>query len=212
MKILPLLISTFSCLSLTHALGSGHMPSGIAAAVDTQLVTKVKNYLMPMILTYINNEKLPRMEFDGGYVEDVQLDLFVKSNNSLQLNFSEAINGGILTASDIGGTVTANVKYRALFVNVKAKAIVTFDDNAITLYGELPFTNQTVDGRVLPRVDVQQFDINFDTKKIHIDLEGSLLADIIAIIVRAFKTSILKAISKVIDQEVPALVQESINE
>jgi len=117
------------------------MASGIAAAVDTQLVTKVKNYLMPMILTYINNEKLPRMEFDGGYVEDVQLDLFVKSNNSLQLNFSEAINGGILTASDIGGTVTANVKYRALFVNVKAKAIVTFDDNAITLYGELPFTN-----------------------------------------------------------------------
>jgi hypothetical protein len=152
------------------------------------------------------------MDFDGGYVENVKLDLYVKSNNSLQLNFSEAINGGILTASDIGGSVTADVKYRALFIPVKAKAIVTFDDNAITLYSELPFTDQVINNRTLPRVDVKSFDINFDTKKIHINLEGSLLADIIAVIVRAFKTSILKAISKVIDQEVPTLVQESIND
>jgi hypothetical protein len=195
-----------------EASGFGNIPSGIAAAVDTQLVMKVKNYLMPMILEYINNERLPRMDFDGGYVENVKLDLYVKSNNSLQLNFSEAINGGILTASDIGGSVTADVKYRALFIPVKAKAIVTFDDNAITLYSELPFTDQVINNRTLPRVDVKSFDINFDTKKIHINLEGSLLADIIAVIVRAFKTSILKAISKVIDQEVPTLVQESIND
>ena len=59
---------------------------------------------------------------------------------------------------------------------------------------------------------VQKFDINFDTSKIHIDLDGSLLADAIALIVKAFKTKILKAIANVIDQEVPPLVEESINE
>lgn len=144
MKIPLFLVPLIFAFSSAICSGIGKFPAGIAAAVDTQLVTNVKNYIMPMILEYINNETLPRFDFDNGYVEDVKLNLFVKSNNSLQLSFNESINGGILTASDIGGSVTANVKYRALFITVKAKAIVTFDDNAVTLYGELPFTSQVV--------------------------------------------------------------------
>lgn len=89
---------------------------------------------------------------------------------------------------------------------------MTFDDNGITLTAELPFHAQNINGRNLPKIDVSNFDINFDSSKIHIDFEGSLLADIIAIFIRAFKTTILNQIRKLIDQEVPDLVQHAINE
>jgi hypothetical protein len=78
----------------------------------------------------------------------------------------------------------------------------------------MPLHTQTIKGgaRRLLRVDVSDFDLAFDTSKIHIELSGSVLADMIDKIIVLFKNVVLKAIASIIDKEVPSAIANAINE
>ncbi len=47
------------------------IPSGAAAGMDIDLVKNIKNYVMPTIIKDINDLKLPRIDYKGGYVENL---------------------------------------------------------------------------------------------------------------------------------------------
>jgi len=47
--------------------------AGVAAMVDTYLVRNVKNYIMPLIINQINQTPIPRIDFDGGYVDKINV-------------------------------------------------------------------------------------------------------------------------------------------
>lgn len=68
-----------------------------------------------------------------------------------------------------------------------------------------------VGDRSLPRIDIQNFDLHIDNSKIHIDLSGSILADVLDKIVFVFKSLIMGQISSVISKEVPKALQSAIN-
>lgn len=160
----------------------------------------------------INTVPIPRVDFDGGHVDNINLDLFVEHNDSISLAFSEAANGGILTTKDVNGMVSCSVKYKMLFITINADAKITFDQGAITMKATLPLHTQVVNQRHLLRVNVSDFDLQFDTSKIHINLTGSVLADVLDKIIFLFKNVVLKAISGVIDSEVPPALQSAIND
>ena len=60
----------------------------MAASADAELVKNVKNYIMPMILRIVNNVAVPRIDFDGGHVDNVNIDLYIQNNESIGLTFS----------------------------------------------------------------------------------------------------------------------------
>jgi hypothetical protein len=43
---------------------------------------------MPAILEQINNLKIPRIDFDGGYVDRIDINLGIRDNNSVSLAFN----------------------------------------------------------------------------------------------------------------------------
>jgi len=45
------------------------VPAGAAAGMDIDLIRNVKNYVIPDIINQINALILPRIDYNGGYVD-----------------------------------------------------------------------------------------------------------------------------------------------
>lgn len=70
-----------------------------------------------------------------------------------------------------------------------------FQQNGVTAQVVVPLHNQLVNGRLLPKVDISKFQVNFDSSKISISLSGGILAAIANIFVQIFKSTIIHLIS-----------------
>ncbi len=51
------------------------VPCGAAAGMDIYLVRNIKNYVIPYIIKEINALRLPRINYNGGYVENIVINL-----------------------------------------------------------------------------------------------------------------------------------------
>ena len=206
------IIRTLTLLLIALGLASTQrVPAGVAAAVDTELIKNVKNYVMPMIINLVNNVAVPRIEFSGGHIDSINIDLGIKNNDSISLTFNQLVNGGILTAKDIDGVISGSIRYKILFISIGADVKVTFEPGAVTITSQLPLHSQMINGRNLPRVDIQNFDLSFDPNKIHIDLSGNVLADILDKLIWIIKSVVIKEIEKVVDSQVPPKLKDVIN-
>ena len=86
------------------------VPAGAAAGMDLQLIKDVKNYVMPTIINEINALKLGRITYNGGYVENIDIKLFLASNDSVNFAFDPTLNAVVVTCSDISGHIYGNFR------------------------------------------------------------------------------------------------------
>mgnify|MGYP003339053150 CR=1 FL=1 len=70
--------------------------------------------------------------------------------------------------------------------------------------------NQLVNGRYLPKIEVTNFNLGFDTSKITIYLGGGFIADIADIFTGIFKGPIIRAIANGINSNVPTSVNKAL--
>ena len=167
---------------------------------------------MPVILKQVNDMILPRIYFDGGYVDKVNINLGVRDNNSVSLAFNQKSNGAVLRAFNIEGEITGIIKYKVLFVSVDANFRVTFDYGAVSMQTTFPLGTQIVNGRQIPKVDMANFFMNIDASKIKISLSGSVIADILDKIVWTFKSVVITVIQQAINREIPPQVNAILND
>ena len=59
----------------------------------------------------------------------------------------------------------------------------------------IPVHTQVVNGRQIPKIDISNFAVTFDTRKIVISLGGGILADIADLFIGLFKSTIIKLIA-----------------
>lgn len=86
---LLLLLATIGYLSVTPAYAN---LAGIGMAVDIDVVNKIKDYAMPMVISTINSYDVGKISFDGGYVDDLKFNFQVKDLNSILVSFTGADN------------------------------------------------------------------------------------------------------------------------
>ena len=60
---------------------------------------------------------------------------------------------------------------------------------------KIPINNQLVNGRSLPKIQLTNFKLGFDTSKIKITIGGGILADIGDIFIGLFKRTIINSIA-----------------
>ncbi len=155
---------------------------------------------------------IPRINFDGGYVDRVNINLGIRDNNSVSLAFNQKSNGAVLRAFNIDGEITGIIKYKVLFVTVDANFRVTFDYGAVSMQTTFPLSTQIVNGRQIPKVDIANFFMNIDASKIKISLSGSVIADILDKIVWTFKSVVINVIQQAINREIPPQVNVILND
>jgi hypothetical protein len=80
------------------------------------------------------------------------------------------------------------------------------NDNSIGITLKLHISHQNVNGRLLPLVRLNDFNIAVDTRKITIYLGGSCLMKIASIFTGLFKGPIIRAIVSTINYNLPIVV------
>ncbi len=74
----------------------------------------------------------------------------------------------------------------------------------------IPVHTQVVNGRQIPKIDISNFAVTFDTRKIVISLGGGILADIADLFIGLFKSTIIKLIANGINASVPTTLENLI--
>lgn len=201
-KTLLLVVSLLGSSSAIHA--------GAAAGMDLELIKNIKNYVMPSIIADINALSLPRIDYNGGYVEELKFAFHLKSNDSVGFSFDPARNAVIFTAHDISGKVTGKFKQRLLLISARGNFEADFKDGGISIHIAVPLHSQLLNGRVIPKIEVQDFNIAFDTSKIKISIWGGFLADIGDLFIGLFKGVIIRSIASGINTKVPPQLNTAI--
>ncbi|CDW88064.1 bpi2 domain containing protein [Stylonychia lemnae] len=185
--------------------------AGSAAAVDIGIVDQAKKIGMPIIEQTLNDYKMDKITFDGGWVDNVDLQFQFNSLDAIKVSFDGSQNAVRVTADNINGTINGDFMYKLLLIQAKGHFKVTLFNDAVKLDMVVPLTSQSVDGRNMPTVDISKFDLDIDHFKFRIDITGSVLADISDAFVTMFKKLILKEINAAINDKVPALAKDTIN-
>ena len=72
--------------------------AGVAASVDADVIKRFKDFAMPRFVSEINSIKVPRIDFDGGNIDNIGLSFAIKNTDSIDIRFSGADNGIVLRA------------------------------------------------------------------------------------------------------------------
>ena len=67
------------------------------------------------------------------------------------------------------------------------------------MHVSIPIHTQIVNGRQIPKIDISNFAVTFDTKKIVISIGGGILADIGDLFIGLFKSTIIRSIGNAIN-------------
>ena len=203
--------SLFIVASLLLAVPSASgIQAGAAAGMDLELVKNVKNYVMPSVISYINALKLPRIDYKGGYVEELDFNFNLRSNDSVQFSLDPVQNAIVFNAVAISGDVTGRFKQRLLLISATGSFKAAFKDGGIAIHITVPLHSQNLNGRIIPKIDVSEFQISFDTSKIVISIWGGFLADIGDIFIGLFKGTIIRSIAAGINTNVPPKLNAAI--
>jgi hypothetical protein len=71
----------------------------------------------------------------------------------------------------------------------------------------IPVHTQMVNGRRIPKIDITNFAVMFDTSKIVISIGGGILADIGDLFIGLFKSTIIHLIGNNINAQVPTALE-----
>jgi hypothetical protein len=186
------------------------IPAGAAVGMDIDLIKNVKNYVLPDIINHINALVLPRIDYKGGYVDGIHFNIAIKSLDSIQFNFDPATNSLVINCQDIFGQVKGNFKQKLLLISASGWFKADFKDRGIGLTMKIPIHNQLVNGRNLPKIELTNFNLGFDTSKIVITLGGGILADIGDIFTGLFKSTIIHSIANGVNGNIPTAVNKAL--
>ena len=185
--------------------------TGVAMLVDVGVLDQVKNYFLPTMMSTLNSLDLGKIEFDGGWVDNLQFNLNIKSQESLDLTLSGKDDAIVAKLNDITGNIKGNFLYKMLFIQTKGGFNVRLDPGVIKTSVKVPLIMQDINGRHVPGVEMKDMKFVVDSSKIHIDLSGSIVADVADAFVALFKSLIMGKITDIIKVKVPAIASAKVN-
>ncbi len=147
------LLNIIVLLSLV-AVSANLKPAGIAASVDIDVVKKFKDFAMPRFVEEMNHLQIPKIEFDGGFIDNVKFGFGINDLNSIDINFNGAKNGVQVKAKDIHGSFTGKFYYKVLFLSASGNFKVVVHQGGATLDMTMPMSSTLVNGRMLPAIGI----------------------------------------------------------
>ncbi len=109
--------------------------------MDLDLIKNVKNYIMPYIIREINSQVLPRIDYNGGYVENVSFDFNLQSNDSIDFAFDPVKNAMVLSCQNINGQINGRFKQRLLLISATGNFRASFKNGGIGMHVTIPIHN-----------------------------------------------------------------------
>ncbi|CDW84695.1 bpi2 domain containing protein [Stylonychia lemnae] len=211
--MLKLLVIFTTVLSLGLAL-----PSGIAAAIDQDVVTDFKNFAVPLLFKEINSMTKQDIILPYGKISNLNINVFADVTQGISINFLPERNAIKVQINMISGLIQGDFSvYKVLpwpigRVTADGNLRMNISPGGINLGITIILQSQTgIDNRALPSFVVTDTVFNFDPSRVDIQLNGNVLDILGNLFVQAFKGDIFSLVGSLMQSSIPQQLQTQMN-
>jgi hypothetical protein len=122
-------------------------PAGVAIAIDADVVKNSKNFILPGVITVLNELVLPQINFSGGYVKDIVFKLDPIDPQTVVTNFDGANNALSMKTEEVGGQFSGKFYYSFLLLWIEGNFDVKIKNGGAHLELDIPLLSQSVGGK-----------------------------------------------------------------
>jgi len=105
------MLKLVSKAALAFATVSAEDP-GLGFSLTQTGLNEAKNEITPILFANLKNLTLPEIDFDGGYLKNMVVNIPQPDVSTINLNLLQATNGGELTATGIKATMEGDFKFK----------------------------------------------------------------------------------------------------
>lgn len=184
---------------------------GISVSISKEGINNAKNVAVPYIFNIIKDIKLPEVDFDGGFLKNIAINLPQPPITDITLNTDNVNNGAELVADGVTAHMTADFSY-TYFLTVTGSADVKVNKMAIDMEIDVSEQPGTPSTEMAPKLKVQKSAITINPDDLDITLSGSLVAKIASVFIPLFKSTIIPLVVKQVQAQIGTVVDTTINQ
>jgi hypothetical protein len=141
---------------------------GVGVSITEAGANNAKNVIMPYIFTILQNLTIPEVDFDGGYMKNILVEIPQPPVENVAIKFDNANNGGELTCNDATAHMTADFHYKYLFITVDGKADIHVNKAGVDVEIDAGTQEGTPSYELAPKLTTQKIAINLNPDDIDI--------------------------------------------
>lgn len=164
---------------------------GFGMSVTEAGVNKGKDVLLPYIFENIGDMHIDEVDFDGGYLKNIDVHIDQPASQNVKFNFLNADNGLGLLVNGAVSEINADFKYKWSFITVDGKANIKLKNIGVDVEIDAGTQESTPSYELAPKLDAKKFNINVNPDDIDITLTGGLVAKIANILIPLLKNSVI---------------------
>jgi hypothetical protein len=166
---------------------------------------------MPQFIKYLDDLKLPDVEFKGGKMTNITFAVLEPENvDNVNFTLVPSNNSVMMIARNMSTQVQGNFTYDFFLMEIDGTAYVNITDMVFDI--EVNLTTQTTKfGKLAPAIKLLNLDININPDNIKIKLVGSLVAKIASLFTEIFKNQIIHQIVADSKKEIADIIDKDIN-
>lgn len=169
--------------------------------------------ITPYIFNLIKNIAIPEVDFDGGYLKNLKLNIPCPDVKNVAIKFDHANNGADLKASQVVATADGDFHYKYLFITVDGQVHVDIKNLGVDVDVDTLTQPGTPSSELAPKLKVENLAINVDPKDIDITLTGSgLIGKIANALIPLLKSSVIPQVISQATTTAKTLVDTTVNQ
>ena len=204
-KLLTLALFTANATPATQGPGFG-------VSVSETGVNKGIDFIMPYIFKYLGDIQVDEVDFDGGYLKNIDVTIDQPAAQDVKLNFLHENNGAEFTVANGQVELTSDFHYKYLFITVDGKANIKINKAAIDIEIDTSTQTSTPAYELAPKLDAKKFNIQVDPSDIDITLTGGLVAKIANVLIPLLKNSVIPGVIDQLKTQVTTIINGQVDD
>lgn len=166
---------------------------GAGVSLTVEGANNAKDVLAPYIFDIAQDIQIPEVDFDGGWLKNLEIHLPQPPLSDITINSEPATQGVELKAQGVSATIKSDFSYKYI---ITCTGQIAIDVKTLGMDLELDLLTQqgTPSYDVAPKLAVQKTDIQIDPKNVDITLTGGLVAKIASVFIPFVKSTVLPTV------------------
>lgn len=196
-------IATVSAITTPNQPGAGVSLTKVGA-------NNAKNTLAPYIFKFLKDITIPEIDFDGGFLKNLEIKLPQPPLEDININMEHATNGVELAANGVTAVVKSDFQYK-YWITVTGSLEIDIKKLGVDVEMDLLTQAGTPSWETVPKIGVQKTDITINPDDVDVKLTGGLVAKIASVFIPLVKSTILPVIVKTVQDGIKTEISGEVN-
>uniref|UniRef100_A0A7S3MZ80 Uncharacterized protein n=1 Tax=Strombidium inclinatum TaxID=197538 RepID=A0A7S3MZ80_9SPIT len=193
----------------TLASGQNTKP-GLGFSLTQAGVNEAKNELTPLIFDHLHDLTIPEVDFDGGYLKNLVVNVPAPDVSNINIAFNDSTNGAELTASELTASMDGDFKFKEV---ITVKGGIKINIKKMSIDFEADMSNQASNPAYenAPFITLSKSIVTLKPDDIDVKLSGGLVSKIANVFVPLVKKTIVPGMIKTVEQKINDAITKKIN-